>query len=334
MLITIIVPVYNSEKYLKRCMDSLLGQTYCNMEIILVDDGSTDRSPQICQEYAYVDKRVILVSQENKGPAAARNVGLKIARGEYIGFVDSDDCIEKDMYNALANIILRENVEVLISNIKVYKDDISYSLLRSDFPIDQILQKNSIRECILKKYYSGNLCTVPSLVNKLYRRDFLLQFGITFDETRVRAEDYWFNFYVFKYAESVYATDGAYYNYFTQNEGSVMKAFRPNQYELFLKSKEELLRHNLELKFNVDWSLYNRKFIDNTNEYILLAIKKLGFVKGYPKSVNILRDREYQHSLSGITPGKLHMRLIKRLVSFRAYLLAYLVFYVWSQNLR
>ena len=105
--ITIIVPVYNVEKYLRRCLDSIIGQTYQNLEILCIDDGSTDSSGEICKQYAAQDERIKVLRQENHGVSAARNKGLDAATGEYIAFVDSDDYIEADMigrlYQALAS---------------------------------------------------------------------------------------------------------------------------------------------------------------------------------------------------------------------------------------
>ena len=102
-LVSIIVPVYNTEKYLNRCIDSILAQTFMDFELILVDDGSTDGSGAICDEYAQKDPRVVVIHQKNKGQAAARNRALDIAQGEYIGFVDSDDYIHPQMYEILLN---------------------------------------------------------------------------------------------------------------------------------------------------------------------------------------------------------------------------------------
>lgn len=109
-LISVIIPVYNVEKYLRRCIISVQNQAYRNLEIILVDDGSTDRSGSICDEFARKDNRIIVVHKKNGGLSSARNVGLDICRGEYIGFVDSDDFIHERMYDLLLKDILDFNV--------------------------------------------------------------------------------------------------------------------------------------------------------------------------------------------------------------------------------
>ena len=96
-LISIIVPIYNVEKYLNQCIQSIVKQTYKNLEIILIDDGSTDKSPELCDEWATNDKRIKVIHQKNQGAAMAKNQGLESATGELIAFVDSDDCIKIDM---------------------------------------------------------------------------------------------------------------------------------------------------------------------------------------------------------------------------------------------
>ncbi len=109
-LISVIIPVYNVKKYLQRCLDSVIEQTYQNLEVILIDDGSTDHSGKICKEYAKKDVRIHVISQKNQGVGAARNKGLDTAKGEYITFVDSDDFISKDMIETMYGELIRLNV--------------------------------------------------------------------------------------------------------------------------------------------------------------------------------------------------------------------------------
>ena len=111
--LSIIVPVYKVEKYLPKCLDSILAQTFTDFELILIDDGSPDRCGDICDEYAAKDDRLIVIHQENKGVSAARNAGLDIARGEYIGFVDSDDWIEPEMYETMLATAKESEAEIV-----------------------------------------------------------------------------------------------------------------------------------------------------------------------------------------------------------------------------
>lgn len=122
-LISIIVPVYNVERYLERCLDSILAQTYANLEIILIDDGSIDQSGKMCDAYAEKDTRIKVVHQRNQGVSAARNSGLKIAEGEFIGFVDPDDWIEHDMYEFLWYAIQSNNAEMAVCGYEDFGED-------------------------------------------------------------------------------------------------------------------------------------------------------------------------------------------------------------------
>ena len=111
--ISIIVPVYNIEEYLPRCIESILRQTYTNLQLVLVDDGSKDRSGALCDEYAKKDSRILVVHKENGGSSSARNRGIEVATGEYLGFVDSDDYVEPDMYGKMVTAILENGCNIV-----------------------------------------------------------------------------------------------------------------------------------------------------------------------------------------------------------------------------
>lgn len=117
--ISIIVPVYNTEKYLKRCIESIINQTYKNLEVILVDDGSSDKSPLICDEYAKKDKRIKVIHKENGGASSSRNIGMDVATGKYITFVDSDDFIKEDFVEYLYNLCIENNCEIVQCSFEV-----------------------------------------------------------------------------------------------------------------------------------------------------------------------------------------------------------------------
>lgn len=120
-LISIIVPIYNVEKYLQKCIQSIINQTYKNIEIILVDDGSKDNSGKICDEFKQIDNRIKVIHKENGGLSDARNAGLKIAKGEYIGFVDSDDYIAQDMFETLYKLAKENNADIsIVSFYEIY----------------------------------------------------------------------------------------------------------------------------------------------------------------------------------------------------------------------
>lgn len=120
--ISIIIPVYNVEDYLGECIESVLNQTYKDIEVILIDDGSTDKSPAICDQYSKQDDRIKVFHQENRGISATRNLGLKYATGEYIGWVDSDDIIHSQMYEILINNIIKESASISCCGYKRIKE--------------------------------------------------------------------------------------------------------------------------------------------------------------------------------------------------------------------
>lgn len=125
--ISIIIPIYNVEKYLKKCLDSVISQTYKNLEIILVDDGSPDKCGKICDEYQEIDNRIIVLHNKNIGLSGARNSGLKIATGKYVTFIDSDsdDYIADDYIEVLYKILKEKNADISICNYKSFKNDLN-----------------------------------------------------------------------------------------------------------------------------------------------------------------------------------------------------------------
>ena len=112
-LISVIIPVYNVEKHLNKCLDSIINQTYKNLEIIIINDGSKDASAEICREYAEKDNRIVFVSRENRGVSATRNEGIELAHGDYFSFIDADDYLELDAYEYLLNIVEKHNVDAV-----------------------------------------------------------------------------------------------------------------------------------------------------------------------------------------------------------------------------
>lgn len=168
-LISVIVPIYNVEQYLDECLESLIHQTYQNQEIILVDDGSSDKSPQICEEWALKDSRIHVIHKENGGLSSARNVGLDEATGDYIAFVDGDDFFDKKMYETLYEGITRSS-SIGISAIKFYRyEDGKVSIYRKkwDSKVDVLVKSQDFGLLTLKQ----EVCHAAT--NKLYRRELL-----------------------------------------------------------------------------------------------------------------------------------------------------------------
>ena len=168
-LISIIIPIYNAEKYIERCIESIQKQTYSNLDIILVNDGSTDSSALICDKYANTDKRIQVIHKENKGAYEARNTGLKLAKGEYIAFVDSDDHIHPDMISSLYQAIIREKtICSMCKGLRAYNDTV---IEKPDNNTTTILNQ----EEIIKRLFSGDSDYVQYAVvwNKLIKKEII-----------------------------------------------------------------------------------------------------------------------------------------------------------------
>jgi len=164
-LISIIIPIYNVKKYLARCLDSVLQQTHPNLEIILINDGSTDGSDIICEEYKQKDPRIIVVHKENGGVSSARNLGLDIASGEWIGFVDSDDYVEPDMMNLMLSAAISSKKDISIcAHTKHHPNRVSEERVFKQVPLS--MDKEQAIGCVMSlDFFEGYLCT------KVFRRN-------------------------------------------------------------------------------------------------------------------------------------------------------------------
>ena len=152
-LISVIVPVYKVEQYLDECVQSIINQTYNNLEIILVDDGSPDLCPAICDKYAEIDHRVVVIHKQNEGLCSARNAAISIAKGDYIGFVDGDDYIDSSMYEALMNACADSGAGLAYSNF-LFVDNtgqIKYNCEEWHFDSSELLSSDTFMYKILKK---------------------------------------------------------------------------------------------------------------------------------------------------------------------------------------
>lgn len=175
-LISIIVPVYNTAAYLRRCLDSILSQTYGHWEAILVDDGSTDGSGAICEEYASRDSRFQVTHRPNSGVAATRNAGLDAATGEYIGFVDSDDWIEPDMFRSMVMAILSRRADIATCNVRIVypnktaikKSTEEFRVVDRDEAIGMIYEDKQLRSFLWDKLFRRSLFTVRFPEGRIY----------------------------------------------------------------------------------------------------------------------------------------------------------------------
>lgn len=224
-LLSVIVPVFNPDKYFNHCIESILNQTYKNIELILVDDGSTDSSPELCDEYSNKDNRVIVIHKENGGAASARNAGLDIAKGDYIGFVDADDYIDSDMYEVMLNEIIEYNADAARCGIvRESNNGTTEDWGSGNYEIRAV--DNYHLMCDIGAA-EGILPVSPC--NKLYKKDCIG--NIRFDTRFKFAEDTLFNFEVGKNISKMVYHDVNRYHYMFNNSSITSNEINENNFD-------------------------------------------------------------------------------------------------------
>ena len=219
-MITVIVPIYNAEKYLEECLESIINQSYSDLEIILVNDGSSDSSRQICEKYKNMDERIILINKENEGLVKARKLGITKAHGEYITFVDADDWIDKNAYE----VLITENADIIAYGLIEEYDN--YSIVKRNEIEASFYGRNQIESNILPTL----LCTdnffefgiLPNLVCKLIRKDILFNTMEGVSDNVTIGEDVDFFYRTVFVAKSICVKSDVPYHY-RQHEESMMK---------------------------------------------------------------------------------------------------------------
>lgn len=247
-MVSIVVPVYNVEKYLRECIDSLLCQSYNNIEIILVDDGSKDASGDICDEYAQLDDRIIVVHKKNEGLGYARNTGIEVAKGEFVVFVDSDDYVDSDMIEQLLLPIVKEGADTCIGGFRRVDDQ--RNILYTETYIWQHFEEedvyNSFFMRILGSSPSEHDSFRMSVWNAIYSLDIINNNNIRFpSERKLISEDLIFDSDYYKYAKKVSVIETASYNYRVA-QGSLTNSYRENKIVMICDLYEEMEKRVLE----------------------------------------------------------------------------------------
>jgi len=285
-IISIIVPIYNVEKFLTRCLDSILAQSLKDIEIILVNDGSTDLSLNICKDYQKKDNRIIIIDKINEGVSVARNTGIEAATGKYIGFVDPDDWIEPTMYENIYKTAEKYKCNIAFCNyskdskhtsntkmLKVQKDVLG----KLDI-INELIANMIGIEDILPKYYNVMGCVWRCL----YRKDFIEKFHLSFQPGITIMEDLIFNVQALIYCDKVCIDHGVYYHYM-KNKTSCLHSYNEKMW------KDQVEVHNTLEKIidDADLSEYMRNRLDS--RYIGMATCAVGN-EVYKSNAN-LKDR-------------------------------------------
>ena len=214
-LVSVIVPIYNVEKYLPRCVESIINQEYKNLEIILVDDGSPDNSPQICDEYAKKDTRIKVIHKENGGLSDARNAGMKMATGEYVSFIDSDDWIDSKFISLLYEGIKKSGADVAECATRLF-DDSDHTLKTRGSKEEKISRSDALSRLITE---NGVYQTVW---NKLYKRSMIE--NIPFAVGKYHEDDFW-TWRIFLKIDSLYLCEKPMYNYLQRSNSIIGSSY-------------------------------------------------------------------------------------------------------------
>lgn len=238
-LVSIIIPIYNAEPYLSKCLDSVLSQTYKNLEILLVNDGSTDASVRICEKYAAKDKRIKLIHQKNKGPSVARNNGIKNSIGKYLQFIDADDKVSPMMVYKLVNALKYDDVDLALCGNKHLtiregqtQKKVNLPKAHKSLSIDDFLKK-------FPKLFKRNLINSPC--NKLYCGKIIRNNKIIFPVGMNNGEDLLFNIQYLNYCRKISLVNEPLYIYNrVNNPTSLTKKYQPNYFDNRKKVFNEL----------------------------------------------------------------------------------------------
>lgn len=287
-MISIVVPIYNKEKYLNKCLDTIINQTYRDLEIILVDDGSTDNSPQICDDYAQKDERVVVIHKPNGGLSTARNAGLSSAHGDYITFVDSDDYIELDTYEYVANAV-KNNEDVILFREKLVDLNGNILNIEGDTPTDKVYYTNQdfLADLIIKKQTNG-------CCDKVYKKETLGD--LRFEENRHHGEDVLFNIQFLTRVKSVAYVDSIKYSYVSNVDSITHSSFNSHSVDnIYFKDKvAEIIKEYFSEYYNIALRrcfvarqtvlrlLYEGKLIEKEYE---IYNQILGYMKGNYKII-------------------------------------------------
>lgn len=254
--VSIVVPVYNAERYLKKCVDSLLEQSYKNIEILLINDGSTDSSGEICDEYIKKHEEIKVIHKTNSGVSDTRNAGIDVASGEFIQFVDSDDFLESNMIERLVQSV-NHNVQLAICGYKsIYmsKDTIFYT--ETVCPIKGRYQNIDLVKHFGELFNNG---LINPLWNKLYYADLIKKLNLKFNKELNMGEDLLFNLEYINACDNIEIINEQLYNYLKFNDNSLTENFKEcflqNQQMLFSSVRQFLLENNV-------YTQENKKFIE------------------------------------------------------------------------
>ena len=298
---SVVLPIYNVERYLDRCINSILSQDFQDYEIILVDDGSKDRCPQMCDEWQGKDSRIKVIHKENAGLGMARNTGLEMAEGKYIYFIDSDDYILPGLFSDVYSRLMKKEHDVVFYGVR--RVDFKGNELRLLVPdIEKVeydsndeIKNELFPEFITKNPHTGHITNlVISMWNSCWRVDFFKENGLKFvSEREYISEDIWFYVDAFRYLQSVEIISKLYYCY-CQNEGSLTVSYKPERFSRIKKFYSEVIDFARQAGYSDEVILrLHSSFLGTTLGCLKTEasqFNKAGFFKAYKRCREICKD--------------------------------------------
>lgn len=263
--VSIVLPTYNVEKYLCKCVESIINQTLKDIEIIIVNDGSTDKSRKIAEKLSTIDSRIIVINQENLGLSEARNSGLKIARGDYIAFIDSDDWVEQDMFLKMYKLATVNDCDIVQCNYNITNNNYIKNV-NVKIPTNKLLSREEINKYIKTPLIEGKLSTYAW--DKLYKVSFLKKNDLYFRNIP-RFEDWYFIMAAISKMDKFIITKDNFYNY-RVNEGSLSRRYYENYIDLVVDLHKKKYRYMKQWDMKQD--IYIEKSIKNLGDDILNLI--------------------------------------------------------------
>lgn len=308
-LVSVIVPVYNTAQYLDNCIQSVCNQTLSDWEIILVDDGAKDESPQICDKWVEKDNRIHVIHKENEGLGLTRNAGLRLAKGEFICFLDSDDTIDSETLECCVNTLKNESADACFYGRKTQGKDGSFTTNKK-LPNKLVYEGEEVKK-EFAQIYLGKLPTENSTSYiqgsaccSMYRRSIIEKNEISFLSERVcLSEDTFFNLDFCIYARKVLIIPRDFYNY-TYNANSLTKSYNPNkiqQTKLFIKHLEGYSIKYAEVDLvseRIAYSFY--VYFRHVVEYEVKAWRITGLLNTYKRIRDLCRDSFLQEQIKRV----------------------------------
>ena len=273
-LLTVVIPVYNVEKYLNRCIESILLQEWKNYDILLVDDGSTDNSPQICEDYAKAYDIISVIHKENGGLSEARNTGISNAEGEYVYFLDSDDWIEPNTFSDLAEVIESDQYDIISFNPEFVKSE--HDIIKSD---SKRTKRLTGKEALIDMFSYGFITGFAT--DKIYRKALFTKNTIQFPVGKYY-EDLGTNYKLFLAAKKVYATNQKYYHYLIDNPDSITQSWNEKKFrDMFGFYKEVFYSDFVRSQLNQEELHISQLYYVNGLTHILASLYKAKLHKNY-----------------------------------------------------